>query len=533
MKTRFLLLLLLLTSFFTSSAQSWEWVQQFGAADNESADELQVAQSGTIYLAGTYQEGFSLGTSLPWGGETDAYLSSLDADGNVRWTRAASGNQPDRSGGLALAPDESQLYWAGSYWEEVRFGDDTLRSSSGGKAIFLACYETDGELRWLQGLNGSGLRSVGDLVTAPDGSLYLTGYFGGTLLLGDTTLTASGEADAFLARFDADGQLRWAANFGSSGFVEGTILEVLDDNSVYFCGHFRGRIGVGSDTIRTNTSDNDLFIARIAADGEPLWLRKAGGVHQDISRGSTIDDQGRLYLSGYYYGILKLSDGITLQATGFNDNFYILQYDREGEARWAQSYGGEGLAHSMDIEWKAGELVLGGYFRQRLTMGNTTYDAQNNLSSFIAGFDLDGNLKWSQQMASTEISLLDELALLADGQYLCAGSFRSSISFGTQELTTAGNYDIYLAQGNDGTTAVTSLIDGPFAVRLYPNPVQEQLFLQNLPAGTEWRIIDVTGRRLRRGVGDTRIDVSTLQPGQYFLQLFSSDQEAHHSFIKL
>ena len=289
---------------------------------------------------------------------------------------------------------------------------------------------------------------------------------------------------------------------------------------------------MAGDTIRTNTSDNDLFISRVDAQGQAQWLRKAGGVHEDICRATTIDAEGRLYLSGYFYGILKLSDGISLQATGFNDNFYLLQYNQDGEALWARAYGGEGLVHAMDVEWKAEELVLGGYFRQKLAIGNDTYDAGNNFNSFVAGFTLDGTPKWSQEMPSTEISLLDELALLADGQYLCAGSFRSTVNFGSQELTSAGAYDVYLARGNDGTTSIASLPESK-RIRLYPNPVDQQLFIDALPDGVELRITDPLGRPFWQGTAGPQIDVSTLPPGTYFLQVISPAGQQVYSFIKL
>ena len=141
MKTKFSPLLFILLSSLNLPAQSWEWVQQFGGSGNEAADELLQRSDGTLFMAGSYQEDFSLGgQALPWEGESDAYLCRLDDEGTVLWSRQASGKQAERSGGMALAPNENSLYWAGSYWQEVSFGSDTLEASNGGKALFLASY---------------------------------------------------------------------------------------------------------------------------------------------------------------------------------------------------------------------------------------------------------------------------------------------------------------------------------------------------------------------------------------------------------
>jgi len=50
----------------------------------------------------------------------------------------------------------------------------------------------------------------------PDGSVYLAGAFRDTLVVGDITLSSAGGLDAFIARLGADGTPVWALRFGDS-----------------------------------------------------------------------------------------------------------------------------------------------------------------------------------------------------------------------------------------------------------------------------------------------------------------------------
>ena len=63
-------------------------------------------------------------------------------------------------------------------------------------------------------------------------------------------------------------------------------------------------------------------------------------------------------------------------------------------------------------------------------------------------------------------------------------------------------------------------------IRIYPNPVQDKLYLDGLSSGMLIRILDITGRTVYQetsAAGNRSIDMSRLHPGNYLLQLSNKD----------
>ena len=147
-------------------------LQQWGTGGDDRAYGMQVDGIGNIYLTG-YTTG-TLGGQTNNGAE-DAFLIKLDSSGNVLWTRLLGGTGDDVSNGLAL--DAAGHVWIGGYSGSSFAG----HTNTGIYNAFVAQYDSAGTL-----LNTAFWgTSFGDYVTglaaAPDGSVSVSGYTGGTL----------------------------------------------------------------------------------------------------------------------------------------------------------------------------------------------------------------------------------------------------------------------------------------------------------------------------------------------------------------
>ena len=83
----------------------------------------------------------------------------------------------------------------------------------------------------------------------------------------------------------------------------------------------------------------------------------------------------------------------------------------------------------------------------------------------------------------------------------------------------------------DKTAQTTSLEDSETseAVRVYPNPVTQQLTINNSSSFTTYRIVSLTGQEVLGGTlteGDNTVDVSNMSPGTYFLGLYGAGRES-------
>lgn len=72
-------------------------------------------------------------------------------------------------------------------------------------------------------------------------------------------------------------------------------------------------------------------------------------------------------------------------------------------------------------------------------------------------------------------------------------------------------------------------------VLIYPNPTQNQIFIENLPAGKkEMSILDLSGKELKRIYSfgtETSIDLSDFQAGIYILRIFSEGQVINRKIV--
>ncbi len=160
-------------------------LKQWGTSGDDAAYGVQVDVSGNIYLTGTTTG--ALGGQTNNGGQ-DAFLTKLDSNGNVLWTRLLGGTGTDVSNGLAL--DAAGKVWIGGY----SFSTFAGHTNAGSTDAFVAQYDSDGNLLNTAFWGTTGEDVITGLAAAPDGSVSVSGYTLGTL-----GAASAGSDDAFAA----------------------------------------------------------------------------------------------------------------------------------------------------------------------------------------------------------------------------------------------------------------------------------------------------------------------------------------------
>ena len=98
-------------------------------------------------------------------------------------------------------------------------------------------------------LNGSSLdNQSNDLVIGSDGSIYITGTTRGNL----NGQSNSGLDDAFVSKFNNDGEVQWTRLLGTSEDDKGNSISIGSDGSIY--------VAVAN--------DDDVFISKFNRDGD-------------------------------------------------------------------------------------------------------------------------------------------------------------------------------------------------------------------------------------------------------------------------
>jgi hypothetical protein len=164
-----------------------------------------------------------------------------------------------------------------------RFGSVDLVSVAGTSYdIYVVKYSPQGAvLQWnvYAGYNNY----VSECVkVSPDGSIYLLGYFDGTMNLRGRSIPSNGGTDVFLFKmrksdFEIDTILTW----GSTADDKGVDMAIDDDGNVYVTGTIQGNT---TGFLQLNaTGKRKIYVSKIASNLTPEWNKIIGSEHADPS----------------------------------------------------------------------------------------------------------------------------------------------------------------------------------------------------------------------------------------------------------
>jgi hypothetical protein len=307
-----------------------------------------------------------------------------------------------------------------------------------------------GEPRWTSTLPASGgdVLGYGLAVDASSGRGVLVGRVASGTALSDQT--SAGGQDAFVAAFDASGALSWADQFGSSTNDEAVDVAADGSGALVVVGSTSGALE------GTSAGGFDVFVRKLAANGDVTWTRQFGSSGDDYAAGVAIDGSGAVYVGGYTFGDV----GGTNQ--GSVDGF-VRKYDADGGVLWTRQYGTfygdtvEGVAVADD-----GTLYAAG------TTGapGSVLGASGTGPALLRAYTASGDVLWTRQYAR---EVVRDVAVASDGTLAIGGFFgvmktdASGEPSWTVDLADAGEVEIHaVATDAGGAIVATGLIGDIF-----------------------------------------------------------------------
>ena len=276
------------------------WTRQFGTEERDSARSVVVDGSGSIYVVGETKGAFPGFTHKE--AYRAAFVRKYDGEGNELWTRQFSTRADDFAKGVAV-DDEGNVYVVGSVGSPIG-GELPGEVFLGGFSdAFVRKYDSDGTELWTRQFGTGGRDTAKDVATDGGGSVYIVGETDGVFSGQDN----SGGGDAFVRKYDSDGNELWTRQFGTSGVDEANDVALGASGDVYV-------VGETDDALPDQTyfgGFGDAFVRKYDGDGNELWTRQFGTEQIDLVDGVDIDDEGNLYLAGLTEGVLpgQISSG--------------------------------------------------------------------------------------------------------------------------------------------------------------------------------------------------------------------------------
>ena len=448
------------------------------------------------------------------------FIAKYTSSGTLVWVRHFVGPHTAVGfGGIAGFPDGSFVV-TGNYYGIAVFGyqetnETTLRSEGlcdeqsyqNSDDIFIASYDSQGNLKWAKSAGGDKEDTVRGIASYKDGTIYITGDFQGKATFGkgekiETVLEPLGTGDIFVAKYNPDGTLAWARRDGDydsySGYPvywqgkaweKGLDIAVSADGNILVTGEFWDftLFGKGEKTEqkisleytkefmgRALYSDNyDMFIAKYDNNGHFLWAKRVGGKQDDSGNKLAVIKDGAFFVAGDFFGEVTFGEGeekeMTIQekyGTSAYPSQYIAKYNPDGTLVWVRDVA-EGVGENdyvsitaLVVQSNGLPVVLGMHHGE--TFFSPGRDDEITLGSgnmfygtFWAKFNSNGTLGWVRQLdgdkCETGYRQASGLTISPDGSSFVTGSMCGETIFGETKgkpltLTSKGRSDIFIAK---------------------------------------------------------------------------------------
>jgi len=349
----------------------FEWLTQFGSGLNDFGWEVRADELGTVYGSGGV---FGALLGQEHHGGIDAFVRKYDTEGRDLWTRQFGADLYDHAYsvlpfGAAVyvgGPTRSGLFlesnlgvgdaflgkldaatgvilWGRQFGTE---GPDELvhlfvdntgvyaagsvtgalpgKTHMGGVDAFLRKYDSDGNEVWTHQF-GTAVRDVAFGVSGDASGLYVAGGVGGPL----PGQTHAGVQDAFVRKYDPSGNEIWTVQFGTAA-IDFALNVAADPTGLYAVGRTDGALPGQS-----HAGGPDAYVARFdRGSADLLWVRQFGTPAFDVARGISIRD-GLVYVSGVTQGALPG------QVHAGGADVFVRAYSADGDELWTWQFGSE------------------------------------------------------------------------------------------------------------------------------------------------------------------------------------------------
>jgi hypothetical protein len=158
-----------------------------------------------------------------------------------------------------------------------------------------------------------------------DGTSFVGGYFYDDTTFGlgetnETTLSTTNTGpESFIAKYNPDGTLAWAAQTNGTGFNTTWGVTAFADGSCFAAGRFEQAAvwgqGEVNETMLVSAGGQEIFVSRYGSGGNPLWARRAGGNLDDLGLGIDTTPDGSALVTGVVRGTAVFGPGETNQTT--------------------------------------------------------------------------------------------------------------------------------------------------------------------------------------------------------------------------
>jgi hypothetical protein len=473
------------------------WAKNFGSEG--ALLGVAIDPDGNIILTGVYNAtgDFDPGSgevTFTSGGDDNCFISKLTSNGDLIWTKSIGSPINDdvaepvefyTNGNMRVL-----LSFQGTLDADPGVGESLL-VSQGSSDIALVQLDANGNFIDAVTFGGPGIQNNAMMDVDAQGNTIVSGFFENTVTpsSGNQSLTSVGPADLYIAKLSPTNELLWLKQITGDQAIIYPKVAVDQEDNIYISATFRQNVDLDpSEATDTHTSSGmyDFFVLKLDSDGNRIWANHFGGVFNEFSYDSDLDDEGNFYTVGTFKEEADFDPSanvflLTDETPSGMDEAYLLKLNPDGTLAYA---------------------------------GNT-------------------NANLPIRLRTVEVREPDNVWI--------AGSFSGycdfSLDIAGENQTSVGDFDSFVAKYSTSTVQVESITEELIS-HVYPNPCHGQAFLKSSASGQnpiELHMINALGEvvysaKITQSM--YTLDMSHLASGAYFLRTVQGNLRQSRVVVK-
>ena len=418
------------------NAQTVHYAKKGISQGFENGNAIVADDSGNVYVTGQfeYTSVFDNRTLSSYGSH-DIFVAKYNSSGNIVWIKSAGGTDGDIGMGIGIDAQHN-VYITGEIEKTVRFSSTISLTSSGGNDIFIAKYDANGNVRWAKKFGDANSSDKGRAIAvAPNGNCYVTGNFSNSMTIGPSTISSDGGNDIFTAKFDSNGNGIWAKRGGGSRQDRGHGIAIDANENVFVTGGMTPPARFHGTTI-TNSGKYSTFLVKYNSSGSFQWVKAAGDCCDTTEANAiALDGSGNIYLTGSFAAQTKFSS-TTLNSTSGSRDVYVAKYNSSGSVQWAKKFGGSGedVGHGIAVDKINNRVHVTGFVTTAGSISGKAYSFAGYKDVIVASYGTDGSIKWVKTYGGTRRDIGLAVATNSQGFVYTTGLFNGTALFGSFTL---------------------------------------------------------------------------------------------------
>ncbi len=483
-------------------------------------------------------------------------FAKLDINNNLLWLSILPDLTDSYTGPKLEVDQNKNLITTGRFGSSLDIGTETLANQNLVDDLYLIKYSSGGMRNWAVQFHTDGESEINGITTDKENNIIVSGKFTSQLTVLGNSINSGTDEGLFVLKLDQNGNYLWIKGFVTGGIVYSAMPGCDDANNIYIAADIAvptGDLMTFGTVSAPHPGDEATVLVKFDLYGNAKWVKTYGAVpgNDDSSSFPTdikTDGAGNTYLYGWcmsnaVFGTTTLVNPISNSQPFF---YYLTKINTTGDVLWAKAVYEKKQSFNygdmLDLD-EAGNVYIGGHFKDEIKIESTSYFPTGLNDFFIAKYLNNGTFGWIKSIPSNG-NIINGICVFKDNVLSICGYAGINSTLGSFQIDKKGGSSTIVATlGNlEVTTAspyMTEISDE--SISLYPNPNKGKFNIsldEYVGDKTKLTIYNSSGVLIKdinvnssAGILNQEIDLGPAGKGLYFLRIQNSKSVLVRTFV--